>query len=95
MILDEATSQLDSLTEETIQNSLWDLMEAKTTLVIAHRLLTLLHMDRILVFQDGKIVEDGTHAELVAQNGLYKSMWNAQVGGFLPEDDKDRDDWDE
>ncbi|RUR09118.1 ABC transporter ATP-binding protein [Legionella sp. km772] len=95
VILDEATSQLDSLTEETIQNSLWDLMESKTTLVIAHRLSTLLHMDRILVFQDGTIVEDGTHEELVAKNGLYKSMWNAQIGGFLPEDDKDRDDWDE
>jgi len=95
VILDEATSQLDSLTEEIIQNSLWELMEAKTTLVIAHRLSTLLHMDRILVFQDGKIVEDGSHDELLAKNGLYKSMWNAQIGGFLPEDDKDRDDWDE
>ncbi len=95
VILDEATSQLDSLTEEIIQNSLWELMEAKTTLVIAHRLSTLLHMDRILVFQEGKIVEDGTHQQLLAQNGLYKSMWNAQIGGFLPEDDKDRDDWDE
>jgi ATP-binding cassette subfamily B protein len=95
VILDEATSQLDSLTEEIIQNSLWELMEAKTTLVIAHRLSTLLHMDRILVFQDGKILEDGSHDELLAKNGLYKSMWNAQIGGFLPEDDKDRDDWDE
>ncbi len=95
VILDEATSQLDSLTEEIIQNSLWDLMKDKTTLVIAHRLSTLLHMDRILVFQEGKIVEDGSHEELLAKNGLYKSMWNAQIGGFLPEDDKDRDDWDE
>lgn len=95
VILDEATSQLDSLTEETIQNSLKKLMESKTTLVIAHRLSTLLHMDRILVFSEGKIVEDGSHEELIALNGLYKSMWNAQIGGFLPEDDKDRDDWDE
>lgn len=95
LILDEATSQLDSLTEEAIQNSLWHLMESKTTIVIAHRLSTLLHMDRILVFEQGKIVEDGTHEELVAQNGLYKSMWDAQVGGFLPESDKERDDWDE
>ena len=95
VILDEATSQLDSLTEEIIQNSLWELMEAKTTLVIAHRLSTLLHMDRILVFQDGEIVEDGTHDELLAKNGLYKAMWTAQIGGFLPENDKDRDDWDE
>jgi len=95
VILDEATSQLDSLTEEVIQNSLWELMESKTTIVIAHRLSTLLHMDRILIFREGKIVEDGTHKELIARNGLYKSMWNAQVGGFLPENDKDRDDWDE
>jgi len=93
IILDEATSQLDSLTEETIQNSMNQLMEHKTTIVIAHRLSTLLHMDRILVFERGKIVEDGTHDELVAQNGLYKSMWDAQVGGFLPESDKEG--WDE
>lgn len=93
LILDEATSQLDSLTEETIQNSLWHLMEDKTTIVIAHRLSTLLHMDRILVFEKGRIVEDGTHEELVAKNGLYKSMWDAQVGGFLPESDKEG--WDE
>ena len=95
VILDEATSQLDSLTEEAIQNSLWHLMESKTTIVIAHRLSTLLHMDRILVFEQGKIVEDGTHDELVARDGLYKSMWDAQVGGFLPESDKERDNWDE
>jgi ATP-binding cassette subfamily B protein len=95
LILDEATSQLDSLTEEAIQNSLWELMEAKTSIVIAHRLSTLLHMDRILVFEAGKIVEDGSHDELLAKNGLYKSMWDAQVGGFLPESDVDRDNWDE
>ncbi|MCL9685818.1 ABC transporter ATP-binding protein [Legionella maioricensis] len=93
VILDEATSQLDSLTEEKIQNSLWHLMEDKTTIVIAHRLSTLLHMDRILVFERGRIVEDGTHEELIAKNGLYKSMWDAQVGGFLPESDKEG--WDE
>jgi ATP-binding cassette subfamily B protein len=93
MILDEATSQLDSLTEEKIQDSLWHLMENKTTIVIAHRLSTLLHMDRILVFEKGKIVEDGTHIYLVEKNGLYKSMWDAQVGGFLPESDKEG--WDE
>lgn len=95
VILDEATSQLDSLTEETIQKSLWQLMAEKTTLVIAHRLSTLLHMDRILVFREGTIIEDGTHQELIALNGLYKSMWNAQIGGFLPEEDKERDDWNE
>ena len=85
LILDEATSQLDSVTERDIQDSLWDLMQGKTTIVIAHRLSTLLHMDRILVFDSGKIVEDGTHDELLKQGGLYKTLWDAQVGGFLPE----------
>ncbi len=85
LILDEATSQLDSVTERDIQDSLWDLMQGKTTIVIAHRLSTLLHMDRILVFDGGKIVEDGTHDELLSRGGLYKTLWDAQVGGFLPE----------
>jgi ATP-binding cassette, subfamily B, bacterial len=85
LILDEATSQLDSLTENEIQESLWVLMQGKTTLVIAHRLSTLLRMDRILVFEEGKIVEDGTHAQLLKAKGLYKTLWDAQVGGFLPD----------
>ncbi|CAM2952078.1 ABC transporter ATP-binding protein [Legionella steigerwaltii] len=85
LILDEATSQLDSITESNIQESLWELMQGKTTLVIAHRLSTLLHMDRILVFDKGHIVEDGTHTELLNLGGLYKTLWNAQVGGFLPD----------
>ena len=93
LILDEATSQLDSLTEANIQDSLWELMQTKTTLIIAHRLSTLLHMDRILVFDKGHIVEDGSHAELLKQGGLYKTLWDAQVGGFLP--DKKNDDRDE
>ncbi len=83
LILDEATSQLDSVTEGQIQDSLWDLMSDKTTLVIAHRLSTLLQMDRILVFDQGSIVEDGSHDELLAKNGLYKKLWEAQIGGFL------------
>ena len=86
LILDEATSQLDSVTESLIQESLWELMQNKTTIVIAHRLSTLLHMDRILVFDKGKINEDGTHSELLAKCGLYKHLWDAQVGGFLPDE---------
>ena len=86
LILDEATSQLDSINENLIQESLVNLMEQKTTIVIAHRLSTLQHMDRILVFDSGKIVEDGSHQELLALNGFYKKLWEAQVGGFLNED---------
>jgi ATP-binding cassette subfamily B protein len=85
LILDEATSQLDSVTEGEIQESLWNLMQDKTTLVIAHRLSTLLHMDRILVFDQGSIVEDGSHEELLERDGLYKKLWDAQIGGFLIE----------
>lgn len=83
LILDEATSQLDSITEGLIQDSLWDLMQNKTTLIVAHRLSTLLHMDRILVFSQGEIVQDGSHESLLAEGGLYKSLWDAQVGGFI------------
>ncbi len=89
LILDEATSQLDSVTESMIQESLWNLMQDKTTIIIAHRLSTLLHMDRVLVFDQGKIMEDGTHAELLSKNGVYKTLWNTQVGGFLPDKQKD------
>ena len=89
LILDEATSQLDSVTESDIQDSLWDLMQEKTTLVIAHRLSTLLHMDRILVFDKGSIVEDGSHEELLEKNGLYKKLWEAQIGGFLLDTSED------
>jgi ATP-binding cassette subfamily B protein len=85
LILDEATSQLDSVTENLIQDSLNRLMEGKTSIVIAHRLSTLLGMDRILVFDQGTIVEDGTHQELLERGGIYKTLWEAQVGGFLPE----------
>ncbi len=83
LILDEATSQLDSVTENEIQDSLWHLMQDKTTLVIAHRLSTLLNMDRILVFDQGSIVEDGSHEELLAKGGVYKKLWEAQIDGFL------------
>jgi ATP-binding cassette subfamily B protein len=85
LILDEATSALDSVTESDIQVNLQELMKGKTTIVIAHRLSTLLHMDRILVFDQGRIMEDGTHSELLSRNGLYKILWSKQVGGFLPD----------
>ncbi|WP_253306176.1 ABC transporter ATP-binding protein [unidentified bacterial endosymbiont] len=83
LILDEATSQLDSVTEQVIQQSLKRLMHGKTSIVIAHRLSTLLQMDRILVLKAGKIIEDGPHHALLAQGGLYKTLWEAQVGGLL------------
>jgi ATP-binding cassette subfamily B protein len=85
LILDEATSALDSVTERFIQDSLEKLMENRTTLVIAHRLSTLSRMDRLLIFDKGKIVEEGTHASLIDRGGLYAQMWKMQVDGFLPE----------
>ena len=85
LILDEATSSLDSVTEKYIQDSLEKLMQNRTTIVIAHRLSTLSRMDRILVFDKGKIVEEGTHVELLGKEGLYTRMWKMQIGGFLPE----------
>jgi len=83
LILDEATSALDSLTEKLIQDGLHSLMNGRTTIVIAHRLATLSEMDRILVFDNGQIVEDGTHASLINANGHYTKMWQMQAGGFL------------
>lgn len=84
LILDEATASLDSVTEELIQDSLTQLMQHKTTIVIAHRLSTLAHMDRILVFADGHVVESGTQAELLKQGGHFAKLWQMQAGGFLP-----------
>jgi len=84
LILDEATSSLDSLTERAIQETLSDLMRDRTVLVVAHRLSTIAHLDRILVFNAGRIVEDGSHAELLAAGGLYETLWTRQAGGFLP-----------
>jgi ATP-binding cassette subfamily B protein len=85
LILDEATASLDSATEFYIQQSLELAMMNKTVLVIAHRLSTIAHLDRILVFEQGQIVEDGSHAELLAAGGHYKKLWDKQAGGFLPE----------
>lgn len=80
IVMDEATSQLDSLTEHAIQQNLEGFLKNKTAFVIAHRLSTLISMDRILVFEGGKIIEDGTHAELIERRGLYFKLWSEQSG---------------
>jgi len=79
IILDEATSALDTLTEHYIQESLDILMQNKTVIIIAHRLSTLLKMDKILVFKEGKIVEQGSHKELLSHKGAYAQLWNMQA----------------
>lgn len=83
LILDEATSSLDSISESYIQDAFNELMKGKTTIVIAHRLSTIQKMDRIIVLDEGKIVEEGTHKDLLAKNGFYADLWNHQTGGFL------------
>ena len=85
LILDEATSSLDSVTEKTIQENLERVMGRKTVIAIAHRLSTIAFLDRILVFDQGRIVEDGEHHQLLAKQGLYYRLWSMQAGGFLPE----------
>ncbi len=83
LILDEATAALDSATEQKIQESINQLMQNKTTLIIAHRLATLISLDRILVFHKGKIIEDGTHTELISKNGHYANLWKLQTNGLI------------
>lgn len=83
LILDEATSALDTQTEREIQESVELLVQNKTVIVVAHRLSTLLNMDRLIVFDQGQIVEDGNHTDLVHKEGLYAKLWNAQISGFI------------
>lgn len=83
LVLDEATSALDSEVEAVIQQTLYQLMQGKTVIAIAHRLSTIARMDRIIVIDAGKIVEEGSHEVLLAKDGLYASFWARQSGGFL------------
>jgi ATP-binding cassette subfamily B multidrug efflux pump len=87
LLLDEATSALDSEVEAAIQSTLYSMMEGKTVIAIAHRLSTIAQMDRILVLDEGKIVEDGDHDALLAKGGLYSRFWARQSGGFLKTED--------
>ncbi|MDY6961590.1 MAG: ABC transporter ATP-binding protein, partial [Pseudomonadota bacterium] len=86
LVLDEATSALDSEVEAAIQSNLVRLMQGKTVLAIAHRLSTIAALDRLIVVDKGRIVEQGTHNELVAANGIYADLWARQSGGFLAAD---------
>jgi ATP-binding cassette subfamily B multidrug efflux pump len=92
LLLDEATSALDSEVEAAIQQSLYRLMEGKTVVAIAHRLSTIAAMDRLIVMDKGRIVEQGDHRSLLAQGGLYARLWAHQSGGFLGEDAGEEDD---
>ena len=83
LVLDEATSALDSESEVLIQKALWTLMEGKTAIVIAHRLSTIQKMDRIIVLSEGKIIEEGSHTQLLAKKGAYANLWKHQSGGFI------------
>jgi ATP-binding cassette subfamily B protein len=85
LLLDEATSALDSETEQLIQGALHQAMQGRTTIVIAHRLATLAQMDRLVVIDQGKVVEDGTQAELLSRDGHFAQLWRLQAGGFLPD----------
>jgi ATP-binding cassette subfamily B multidrug efflux pump len=90
LVLDEATSALDSEVEAAIQEQLADLMEGKTVIAIAHRLSTIARMDRLVVLDKGRIVEEGSHAALLAANGAYAKLWQRQSGGFVTPPDPAR-----
>lgn len=83
LVLDEATSALDSESEALVQDALENLMQGRTSIVVAHRLSTVAALDRIVVLADGEVVEDGTHAELAAAGGEYAALWSRQTGAFL------------
>jgi len=92
LVLDEATSSLDSESEALIQDALDILMEGKTVIIIAHRLSTVIKMDRIIVIEDGRVTAEGKHGDLIQQGGRYQTLWNIQAGGFLdssPEESED------
>ena len=87
LVLDEATSALDSEVEAAIQETLYGVMQGKTVIAIAHRLSTIAQMDRIVVLDDGRVAEQGSHAELLAKSGLYAGFWQRQAGGFIGADE--------
>lgn len=90
LLLDEATSALDSESEAAVQEAMAEAMKGKTVIAIAHRLSTIAHLDRLIVMEEGRIVEEGSHAQLLAKNGVYAQLWHRQSGGFLLMDDVQR-----
>ena len=83
LLLDKSTSALDSEVEAAILDTLYEMMQVRSLIAIAHRLSTIAQMDRIVVMDEGRIIEDGTHEDLLAKGGLYAQIWSRQSGGFL------------
>lgn len=83
LLLDKSTSALDSEVEAAILDTLYEMMQGRALIAIAHRLSTIAQMDRIVVMDEGRIIEDGTHEDLLAKGGLYAQLWSRQSGGFL------------